>query len=353
MRAFVTGGSGFVGRALIAEMVARGALVRALVRSAKAGETVHALGAEPVFGNLAATDAMRDGMAGCDLVVHAAAKVDLWGEQSAFFADTIQGTRNTLAAARGAGVTRFVHIGTEAVLAGGAPIVNADETAPYPAVPNGLYPWSKGQAERDVLAASGDGFATMSVRPRFIWGRGDTNLLPQLLRALQSGAFVWFGGGRHLSSTCHVRNVVEGVLLASEKGVGGQIYFVTDGQPVVFRDFVTRLAASQGVSAPAREAPLWVANAAAAAGEFAWRNFSISGSPPVTRTMVNLMFREVTVSDRKARRELGYIGQVSIEQGLAELAADHAQSRPNLANPNLANPCPAHPSPANSSPAPP
>jgi nucleoside-diphosphate-sugar epimerase len=328
MQVFLTGGSGFVGRALIAEWVARGVPVRALVRSPKAGETVHALGAEPLFGDLAATQAMRDGMAGCDLVVHAAAKVDFWDRQEAFFADTIQGTRNTLAAAREARVKRFVHIGTEAVLAGGAPIVNADETTPYPAVPNGLYPWSKGQAERDVLAADGDGFATMSVRPRFIWGRGDTTLLPQLMRAMQGGAFTWFGGGRHLSSTCHVRNVVEGVLLASEKGVGGQIYFVTDGQPVVFREFLTRLAATQGVSAPAREAPIWVADAAAAAGEFAWRNFGLSGAPPVTRTMVNLMFREVTVSDRKARRELGYVGHVSIEQGLAELSADHVQGAP-------------------------
>jgi nucleoside-diphosphate-sugar epimerase len=333
MQVFLTGGSGFVGRALIAEWVARGVTVRALVRSAKAGEVVHALGAEPVFGDLAATDAMRGGMSGCDLVVHAAAKVDFWDRQDAFFADTIQGTRNALAAARDAGVSRFVHIGTEAVLAGGGPIINADETTPYAAVPNGLYPWSKGQAERDVLAADSDGFATMSVRPRFIWGRGDTTLLPQLMRAMQSGAFTWFGGGRHLSSTCHVRNVVEGVLLASEKGIGGQIYFVTDGQPVVFRDFLTRLAATQGVSAPAREAPLWVANAVAAGGEFVWRNFGLAGAPPVTRTMVNLMFLEVTVNDRKARGELGYVGRVSMEQGLAELSADRAPAQLNLAVP--------------------
>ncbi len=112
---------------------------------------------------------------------------------------------------------RFVHIGTEAVLAGGGPIVRADETAPYPAVPNGLYPWSKGQAERDVIAANGGDFTTVSVRPRFIWGRGDTTLLPQITRAMQSGAWAWFGGGHQLCSTCHVRNVIEGTLLAAER----------------------------------------------------------------------------------------------------------------------------------------
>jgi nucleoside-diphosphate-sugar epimerase len=263
-------------------------------------------------------------MQGCEMVFHAAAKVALWGRQGDFFADTITGTRNTLTAAREAGAARFLHIGTEAVLAGGGPIVGADETTPYPAVPNGLYPWSKGQAERDVIAANTDGFVTISLRPRFIWGRGDTTLLPQLTHAMQSGAFAWFGGGLHRISTCHVRNVIEGVLRAAERGKGGQIYFLTDGQPVIFRDFLTRLAATQGVVAPARQAPLWLANIVAGGSEFLWRTFSIGGAPPLTRTMVNLMFMEVTVNDQKARRELGYSGHVTIEQGLAELAADHA-----------------------------
>jgi nucleoside-diphosphate-sugar epimerase len=325
---FLTGGSGFVGRALIAELAARGTPVRALVRSEAAAATVRGLGADPVMGDLDATEAMRAGMTGCPVVIHAAAKVDLWGKREDFFRVTIQGTRNALTAARDAGIARFLHIGTEAVLAGGSPIVRADETTPYPAIPNGLYPWSKGQAERDVIAANSDNFATISLRPRFIWGRGDTTLLPQIARAMQSGAWAWFGGGHHLISTCHVRNVVEGVLLAAGGGAPGNIYFLTDGDPVVFRDFLTRLAATHGVTAPAREAPLWLAELVAAAGEFAWTTFSISGQPPITRTALNLIFREVTVIDRKARTDLGYSAHVSIDQGLAELAADHAAGKP-------------------------
>jgi nucleoside-diphosphate-sugar epimerase len=319
---FVTGGSGFVGREVIAALVARGVPVRALARSAVASARVATLGATPVQGDLAALDAMRDGMRGAVAVVHAAARVDLWGKREDFFHETIEGTRNALRAAAEAGVTRFVHVGTEAVLAGGPPILHVDETAPYPAVPNGLYPWSKGQAERDVIAANKPGFAAISVRPRFIWGRGDTSLLPQLLKAMQSGSWAWFGGGHHASSTCHVRNVAEGIMLAAERGTGGEIYFLTDGAPVEFRDFLTRMAATQGVVAPARVAPMWLARTLAASGEFAWENFGLKGRPPVTRTMINLMFQEVTVDDRKARTQLGYTSHVSIEQGLAELRAD-------------------------------
>jgi nucleoside-diphosphate-sugar epimerase len=319
---FLTGGSGFVGRAVITALAARGVPVRALVRSNHAESTVTALGATPIQGDLASEPAMRAGMAGATAVIHAAAKVADWGPRAEFEGITIEGTRATLRAAQAAGVPRFLHIGTEAVLAGGPPIIQADETTPYPTHPNGLYPWSKGQAERDVIAANTPGFATMSVRPRFIWGRGDTTLLPQITAAMQSGAWAWFGGGAHLISTCHVRNVVEGIICAVEAGQGGEIYFLTDGQPVEFRDFLTRLAATQGVIAPARHAPLWVARAVAAAGEFAWTRFGLKGRPPLTRTAINLMFQEVTVTDRKARDSIGYTSHVSIAQGLAELAAD-------------------------------
>ena len=160
--AFITGGSGFVGRALIQELVARGVVTRALARSPQAEAAVRAAGGEPVAGDLADEAAMQAGMRGADVVIHAAAKVEDWGPRAAFQAVTIDGTRAALRAARAAGVPKFVHIGTEAVLAGGGPIVRADETRPYPDVPNGLYPWSKGQAERDVIAANAPGYSTVS-----------------------------------------------------------------------------------------------------------------------------------------------------------------------------------------------
>lgn len=319
---FVTGGSGFVGGAVIAALRAQGVGVRALARSPAAEQAVTARGAVAVRGDLASVDAMCAGMQGCAGVIHSAAKVEDWGRAAEFQAINIDGTRNVLAAARAAGVARLVHISTEAVLAGGKPIVQADERTPYPALPNGFYPWSKGQAERDVLGASSAGFDCMAVRPRFIWGRGDTTLLPQLAEVMLKGSWAWFGGGSHLISTCHVRNVVEGTLLALTRGRGGEAYFLTDGAPVQFRDFLTRLVATQNVQAPARVMPLFVAELMAAVGEGIWSAFNLDGRPLMTRTALNLLFSEVTVVDRKARAELGYQALVSIEQGLAELRED-------------------------------
>jgi nucleoside-diphosphate-sugar epimerase len=248
-------------------------------------------------------------MAGCDVVFHAAAHVKEHGKLDEFMRINVGGTERALAAAKAAGVKRFVHVGTEAVLAGGKPIVQADETWPYPKHPAGPYPITKGLAEAAVIAANSDGFETVAIRPRFIWGKGDTSLLPQLVEAVKRKRFGWIGGGHYLTSTCHVANVVEGALLAADKGKPGAIYFLTDGTPVEFRDFITRMLATQGVDAGTREVPRWLAKSLAALT--GWM-----ANPPVTKSALALVGHEVTVVDAKARAELGYTGHVSIDAGL-------------------------------------
>jgi len=314
-RAFVTGGSGFVGGRAIRQLRARGVEVAALARSDAAMRAVEALGATAVRGDLDDRAAMETGMAGCDVAIHAAAYVADHGPIEDFLRVTVAGTENALTAARGAGVPRFVHVSTEAVLADGKPIVRADETRPRTTRPAGPYPLSKSLAEERVLAANRDGLATVIVRPRFIWGAGDTNLIPKIAEVVKRGRFAWIGGGRHLTSTCHVDNVVEGILLAAERGKPGEIYFLTDGEPVDFRDFLTQLLATQGVDAGERSIPRWLARATAAMTGWMKR-------PPVTRTAIALIGHEVTVVDAKARRELGYTSHVTRARGLAEMRSD-------------------------------
>ncbi|MDQ3366045.1 MAG: NAD-dependent epimerase/dehydratase family protein [Myxococcota bacterium] len=313
-RAFVTGGSGFLGKRLIAALVERQVGVVALARSDASAAVVRAVGAEPARGDLEDRAAMTAGMTGCDVVFHAAAHLEQHGALADFLRINVGGTEHALAAARAAGVPRFVHIGTEAVLADGKPIIAADETRPYPAKPAGPYPISKGLAERAVIAANGAGLATVVVRPRFIWGLGDTSMLVNLTDAVRHRRFAWFGDGRYLTSTCHVANVVEGALLAAERGRAGEIYFLTDGPPVEFRSFITELLATQGIDAGTRQVPRWIASTVVALTS--WMK-----QPPLTRTALALVSHEVTVDDTKARRELGYAGAVTRPAGLAEMRA--------------------------------
>lgn len=318
MRAFVTGGSGFLGGRLIAALVARGDEVRALARSEGAVAAVTRLGATAVRGDLDDRAAMTRGMEGCDVVFHSAAALAQWGKQADIEKVNVGGTESVIAAARAAGVKKLVHVSTEAVLVGGPPIVRADESWPLPRSPIGVYALTKGMAEEKVLAANGE-LQTMIARPRFIWGEGDTSLLPKLAEAVKQGKFRWIGGGKHLTSTCHVDNVVHGLLCVAERGKAGEIYFLTDGEPVVMREFMTRMLATRGVDPGGKSLPRWLARAAAWMAEGVWSLFGRAGEPPVTRMAVRLIGEEVTVNDAKARRELGYAPPVSREEGLRRM----------------------------------
>lgn len=315
---FVTGGSGFLGRQLLKDLVSQGFQVKALARSPQAAKTIQALGTKVVMGDLGDVQAMTEGMRGCAVVIHAAAKVEQWGKWPDFLQMTVQGTKNVIHAAQQAQVQRFIHISTEAVLAGGKAIIDADEHTPIPAVATGFYPLSKRMAEQAVLAANSSDFNTIVVRPRFIWGQGDSTLLPKLVEAVNTGNWLWFGGGEHQMSTCNVKNVSHGVILAARHGRAGQVYFLTDGASVNFRQFITAMMQTQGVTPSTKKAPMWVADVVAAAGETVWKLLHLKGEPPMTRTAVNLFFKQVTVNDSKARRELGYQPILTVKQGLQE-----------------------------------
>jgi nucleoside-diphosphate-sugar epimerase len=319
--AFVTGGSGFIGGRLIERLRADGHEVRALARSLSAAERVRERGAEPVEGDLADTAAMRRGAEGCEMAFHAAATLGDWGKREEFERGNVDGTRNALRACAEAGVRRFVHVSTEAVLLAGEPLVNVDESAPLRPDSPASYSATKARAEQAVVAANGERFETVVVRPRFVWGVGDTTLLPVMVEMVRSGRFAWIGGGRHRSSTTHVDNTVEGLMLAATRGLPGNVYFVTDGEPVVFREFVSELLASQGVEAPSRSIPVWAGSALASLGEASWRVLPLPGRPPLTRFTYWVTSQECTIRIDKAREQLGYAPVKSIADGLAELSA--------------------------------
>jgi nucleoside-diphosphate-sugar epimerase len=312
--AFVTGGSGFVGGALIERLRREGWDVRALARSERAAARVRELGAEPVMGDL---DNVQ--IEDCEVAFHAAAKADDWGDPVDFERINVQGTRNVVDACRAGGVRRLVHVSTEAALMAGQPLVNVDERAELRPDSPVLYSSSKAKAEQIVRGAD---IETVVVRPRFVWGRGDTNLLPKIVEMVRSGRFTWVGGGRQLTATTHIDNTVEGLWLAATRGEAGGVWFVTDGEPVEFREFLTALVGTQDVEIPDKSVPAPVANAAARVAEGLWRRLRRPGNPPLTRFAVWVSSQECTIDISRAERELGYRPVRTREEGLREMRAD-------------------------------
>ncbi len=315
---FLTGGSGYVGRNLIRHFTGRGVEVTALVRSASSADVVRSLGARPFRGDMLGAD-LQPGMAGCDWLIHAAADTNHGASTPEQERVNLEGTRNVFRSARAAGVSRGLQISTESVLLDGNPLVDANESVPFPERPAGGYSRTKGEAERIALAQGVCGFEVVVLRPRFVWGRDDTTALPQLVAAANSGKLVWIDGGNYRTSTTHIANLCHAAELALERGGAGEVYFVSDREPLVFREFVSSLLETQGVTPPTKSVPRWLVTALNRVGAFAAKLNFIPFKPPISSQEYATLAVEVTLDIEKARRQLGYEPVVSLEQGLAEL----------------------------------
>lgn len=316
MKLFVTGASGFVGGAVVESAIARGDVVVAMSRSERSDEKIKALGAEPVRSSL--DEISSEHMAGCDAVVHAAAYVEEWGQREDYWKANVTGTGNVLSAARGAGVKRFVHIGTEAALFRGQAMRNIDESYPYPKSTPFLYSETKMEAEKLVLAANETGFETVVLRPRLIWGPKDQSVLPAVLDMIERGRFVWIHKGRAMTSMTHIYNLRHAVFLAldTEKNIGGEVFFVTDDEVHTFKVFLGELLKTQGVVRQFGSIPGWLARGLAFCVEVPWRMLGIQTAPPMTRFGVNIFSQECTLDIGKIKRVLGYKPVIGVEAGL-------------------------------------
>jgi nucleoside-diphosphate-sugar epimerase len=318
-RIFVTGASGFIGGA-VARRLSADHEVLAMSRSERSDEIIRTLGATPIRCDL---ESLTPGeLPACDAVVHCAAYVEPWGTRDEYWRANVEGSDRVLAASRAAGARRFVHISTEAVLWRGQHLRDIDETHPYPRSTPILYSETKAAAEQRVLAANDAGkFDVIVLRPRFVWGPGDTTLVPAAREMVEKGAFVWLDRGRARTSTTHIYNLVHAVMLALERGRGGEVYFVTDGSVTDFKSFLVPLLRAHGVELPDRSLPSWLARPVAALVEGIWRGLRLRSAPPLTRHAVGLLSCECTLRDDKARKELGYEPVIDVQEGLRRLAS--------------------------------
>ncbi len=325
MNIFITGASGFVGGAAARHLSQQGHRVRAMSRREATDEQIRNLGAEPIRCSL--DDLNADHLGDTDVVIHSAAFVEQWGPKDAWYKGNVIGTQNTLRAAAAAGASRFIHIGTEAAIVHGQHLDNVDET--YPLAPNSPYPYcaTKAQAESLVANANSTTMSTLILRPRFIWGPGDTTLLPTIQTMAADGGWMWIDGGRAQTSTTHIDNLVHAIELALNKGGDGEAYFILDKGTRSLREIITGMANASGLELGERSIPGWLANTAGALSEGVWRLFNLKSDPPLTRHAAMVMSRRCVLNGDKAASELGYTPVVSVQDGLAALAAGTAGSR--------------------------
>ena len=331
--AFVTGGTGFLGRRLVEKLVELGWSVRALHRSPEDAERLRALGAEPVQGDLDTEPALRRGMLGADVVFHSAALFTMWAPHADFEHANVDGTRNLLAAAQAEKVKHFVQIGASGVFMGDPKPMNAvTEDAPLAYPPWAPYLASKARAQDLVLHADEPGgMRTAVILPSLIWGP-HMPMLEGVVNDFAAGRFAWPAGGKQVMSTSYVDNVCHCAILAAEHSPGGRAYLVADGEDRTLREIIGQLVATRGVEAKARDVPAGLAWFLAGLMEAVWRSLRLRGAPLLTRQQVRMVGYPFTLSDQRARTELGYAPVVTWQQGIEAMKASNVPGNLDRSN---------------------
>ena len=319
MKALVTGGGGFLGRAIVELLLERGDSVRSFSRGTY--PALQASGVEQWPGDLSDSQAVRQACEGCDVVFHVAAKAGLWGKYEEFYATNVTGTRNVVAACRTVGISRLVYTSSPSVVFNGADMEGADESAPYATHFTAAYPATKAEAEKMALDANGHDLATVALRPHLIWGPRDTHLVPGILERGRAGKIKKLGSEPKRVDFTYITNAADAHLLAADRlapgsPIAGRAYFITNGEPVVLWDFINRLLAVAGIPPVRTTVSPRVAYAAGWVAEKVWRTFRLSGEPLMTRFLAEELATSHWFNIDAARRDLGYVPRVSMEEGL-------------------------------------
>jgi nucleoside-diphosphate-sugar epimerase len=283
-----------------------------------------------VQGDLVDRTAVIAACAGMDAVLHNAAKAGAFGDYEAYHRANVMGTGNVLAGCREHGVTRLVYTSTPSVthrathpVAGGTA-----DTVPYGEGLKAPYAATKLIAEKIVLAANDDTLATVALRPRLIWGPGDRQLVPRLAERARAGRLRLVGDGGNLVDTTYIDNAAQAHFdalghLAIGAACAGRAYFISNGEPRPLREIVNALLGAVGAPPVRRSVPFPVAYALGAACELAWPALRLAGEPPLTRFLAEQLATTHWYDMAPATRDFGYVPRVSIEDGLARLAAAH------------------------------
>jgi len=309
MRAFVTGGSGFIGGHLIESLVGRGFEVRALVhRTPLRSDTK----VETVQGDICDLELLKKALPGTDVVFHLASALGASAiGREEFRRVNALGAESVLEAARSAGVGRAVHLSSAGVF--GA--VKRGETAfeTTPPKPITVYDRTKLEGERTALRFAQEGLDVVVVRPGWAYGPGDRRTF-KLIKAICSGRFIMATRGRGCQTPVHVNDLVKGILLAAEKGQGGEVYHLAGAEVLTVRNMLREIAAACGTRMPRIYLPALPARLAALLLDviFGLRR----REPPLGRSKLSFFIDSKPLSIDKARRDLGYAPEVSFKIGI-------------------------------------
>ncbi|MBH0083712.1 NAD(P)-dependent oxidoreductase [Salinibacterium sp. SWN167] len=323
MIVLVTGASGFLGRAVAAELVAAGHEVRTLQRRPSGVD-----GVTDFLGSINDPEHVARAADGAEGVIHLAAKVSLAGDPGAFQTVNVEGTRTVLSAAETAGVSRFVQVSSPSVAHAGSALAGVGAEPATPEHARGDYARTKAEAELLALSRDSDAMNVIAIRPHIVWGPGDTQLVDRIVERARSGRLPLLNGGTALIDTTYVDNAASGIVAALHHAdtAHGTAYVLTNGEPRPVGDILAAICIAAGVQPPRWSIPAALGRTAGSAVERVWAVRPGADEPPMTRFLAEQLSTAHWFDQRDIRDALDWAPAVSIDEGLRRLAAHYSET---------------------------
>ena len=317
----VTGGGGFLGLAIVRQLVGLGLTVRNFSRHHHA--ELSTMGVEQIQGDLGDADAVKGAVKGVHLVFHTAAKPPPWGTYTDYYRTNTTGTENLLAACQRWQVAGLVHTSSPSVIFDGGDLEGVDESVPYPERYMSHYAHTKALAEQCVRKAAEDGLPAIVLRPHEIWGPGDPHFAPRIIE--RAGRLKRIGDGRNLVDTIYIDNAADAHLAAAavlldKPQLSGRIYFISQDEPVNAWGMIDEILKAAGLEPVKGTVPYPLAWFAGAICEGIWQTLRLAGEPPMTKFVANALARSHWFDISAAKRDLDFAPSVSTADGLERLA---------------------------------
>ena len=319
MKVLITGGTGFIGGALVKRLLSQGSSVRVLVRDpgSDAAESLKRSGAEVFKGDITDLSSCTRAVEGIDLVFHCAGMLGGWRKSEKELMDVnAGGTLNMLRAGRNSGIKGFIHVSSCGIF---GPLKDGEAARDdHPYNPINIYEKTKVEAEELALSYATEGMSVAVIRPEFVYGPGGMHLLP-LFRAVNQGRFVLFGGGRSTLHPTYIDDVVDALLLAADNPRAcGKAFNIAGERPVTVKEFVGCMAEAMGSPAPALNVPVPLAKAAGFLLDHTWGLFA---KPPLSLAQAGYLSENRAFTCKRAADVLGYSPKVGLAESMGRSVA--------------------------------
>jgi nucleoside-diphosphate-sugar epimerase len=309
MKALVTGGGGFIGSAIVRELIKKGYNVTSFSRGdyPELTET----GVIVKRGDICDRKAVLDACEGIDIVFHVAAKAGVWGSYKDYYNINVSGTENIIDACREKKIKWLIYTSSASVVFDRTDIKGSDESLPYPRRPLSNYTATKALAEQSVLKADSSKLKTIVLRPHLVFGHGDNHLVPGIIAQARAGKLRQIGEGKNIVDISHIDNVIAAHLCAAiaiqnDPEVSGKVFFVTDGEPVNLWDYINMILQNAGIDPLKKSVTEKTALVISFLSELTYHILGIKKEPRLTRFLVHELSRSHWFDITAACKLLGY-----------------------------------------------